>query len=41
LVSGPDALLVAIGMSGFDDASARALLLKSMDSLSFTPKAAP
>jgi hypothetical protein len=41
LVSGPDALLVDIGMSGFDDASARALLLKSMDSLSFTPKAAP
>lgn len=41
LVSGPDALLVAIGMSGFDDASARALLLKSMDSLSFTPKVAP
>jgi hypothetical protein len=41
LVSGKDALLVAIGMSGFDDQSARAILLKSMDSLSFTPKAKP
>jgi hypothetical protein len=40
-VSGQDALLVAIGMSGFDDQSARAILLKSMDSLSFTPKAKP
>lgn len=41
LVSGQDALLVAIGMSGFDDQSARAILLKTMDSLSFTPKANP
>jgi serine protease Do len=41
LVTGPDALLVAVSMSGFDDQSAKAILLKSMDSLSFTPKAAP
>ena len=41
LVPGPDALLVAVSMSGFDDQSAKAILLKSMDSLSFTPKAAP
>ncbi len=41
LVPGPNALLVAVSMSGFDDQSAKAILLKSMDSLSFTPKAAP
>jgi serine protease Do len=41
LVPGPDALLVAVSMSGFDDQSARAILLKSMHSLSFTPKAKP
>jgi hypothetical protein len=41
LVSGPDALLVTGRMSGFDDASARAILFKSMDSLNFTPKAKP
>jgi hypothetical protein len=41
LVSGPDALLVTGRMSGFDDASARAILFKSLDSLSFSPKAKP
>lgn len=41
LVAGPDALLVSGRLSGFDDASARAILFKSMDSLSFTQKAKP
>jgi hypothetical protein len=41
LVSGPDALLVTGRMSGFDEASARAILFKSLDSLNFTPKAKP
>ncbi len=41
LVSGPDALLVTGRMSGFDDASARAILFKSLDSLSFSPKDKP
>lgn len=39
LVLGPDVLLVNGRLSGFDDDSARSILFKSMDSLSFTPKA--
>lgn len=41
LVPGNDALVVAMNLTGFDNANARAVLQKSMDSLTFAPKAKP
>jgi hypothetical protein len=35
LVTGPNALVVAMGLDGFDDATAKAILRKSMSSLAF------
>lgn len=41
LVQGQDALVVAVGLSGFDDDTARGVLRKSMESLRYTPEARP
>jgi S1-C subfamily serine protease len=41
LVIGQDALVVSIGMSGFDNASARAILQRNIQSLAFTPGTQP
>ncbi len=35
LVTGPNALVVAMGLDGFDDATAKAILRKSISSLAF------
>jgi len=35
LVTGPNALVVAMGLDGFDDETAKAILRKSMASLAF------
>jgi hypothetical protein len=35
LVTGPNALVVAMGLDGFDDETAKAILRKSMSSLAF------
>jgi hypothetical protein len=38
LTSGPDALVVAIGLTGFDNDSARNVLYKSIERLRHMPK---
>lgn len=41
LVVGPDALVIAVGLAGFDDDTAKAVLRKSIDSLRYTPEMKP
>lgn len=41
LVMGPDALVVAVGLAGFDDDTARAVLRKSIESLRYTSEVKP
>jgi hypothetical protein len=41
LINGDDALVVALGLSGFDDETARNVLQKSMQTLRYSPKDLP
>lgn len=41
LIHGVDALVVSLGLSGFDDQTARAVLHKSIETLRYTPKDRP
>ena len=41
LNQGPDALVVALGLSGFDDTTAQGVLRKSLETLRYTPQARP